>query len=121
MIVKILSIVAAFGLVVTVCALLVGWGGLLSRLQRLGLALFAAGMVMAAIPRFLGHAPGWGDLAMLAGLFLFFAVTYGPQILRHIDGLDGAIDGRAHFGPVTIDPEAIREAMAADRRRRLLP
>jgi len=119
--VQFLTFLAAAALVGMVCLLLVGWGGLLSRLQRLGLALFAAGMVLAAIPRFMGRPPGWGDLAMLAGLVLFFAVTYGPKILRHIDGLDGAIDGRARVGPIQIDAEAIRQAMAVDRRRRLRP
>ena len=118
---QILSMIAAAILVVTVCLLLVGWGGLLTRLQRLGLAMFASGLVLAAIPRFNGHPPGLGDVLMLAGLVLFFGATYGPKILCHVDGLDGAVDGRARIGPISISPEAIREAMALDRRRRLLP
>lgn len=116
---QILSMIAATLLVATVCALLVGWGGLLSRSQRLGLAMFASGLVLAAIPRFSGRPPGLGDVLMLFGLALFFIATYGPKILQHVDGMDGAIDGRARVGPVSISPEAIRQAMALERRRRI--
>lgn len=119
MLVMILSLVAAAVLVATVCLLLLGWGGLFTRAQRLGLALFAGGMVLAAIPRFLGQPPSWGDLLMLVGLCLFFVTTYGPKILRHIDGLDGAIDNRIHVGPLEIDAAAISRAMGDDRLRRI--
>ncbi|ATC34123.1 hypothetical protein CA606_18285 [Caulobacter vibrioides] len=118
MIVLGLSIVAAGILIATVCLLLLGWGGLLGRAQRLGLALFAAGMVLAAIPRFSGHPPSWGDLIMLAGLAVFLWSTYGPKILRHADGLDGKIDSRIHVGAIDIDATAITRALTVDRRRR---
>lgn len=91
---QLLSVIAAGLLIVVICLLLLGWGGLLSLLQRISLATFAAGMVMAAIPRFQGEPPGWGDVFMLAGLVLYFGTTYAPKILRHVDGLDGKVDGR---------------------------
>lgn len=116
---QILSMIAVGILVLTVCLLLVGWGGLLSRLQRLGLAMFASGLVLAAIPRFTGHPPGLGDVLMLTGLVLFFAATYGPKILQHVDGMDGVIDNSVRVGPVSISPEVIRQAMAHERRRRI--
>lgn len=94
MLAQILSMLAAVVLLATVCCLLIGWGGLLDSLQRVGLASFGAGLVLAAIPRFQGQPPGWGDLFMLAGLALYFCATYLPRILQHIDGLDGAQDGR---------------------------
>lgn len=119
MMVLALSLVAAGVLVATVCLLLLGWGGLLTRSQRLGLALFAAGMVLAAIPRFMGQPPSWGDLIMLVGLGLFFVATYGPKILHHADGLDGAIDSRFHLGPIEIDAASISRAMGDDRLRRI--
>lgn len=119
MLVMILSLVAAAVLVATVCLLLLGWGGLFTRAQRLGLALFAGGMVLAAIPRFMGQPPSWGDLLMLAGLCLFFVTTYGPKILRHADALDGQVDGRFHVGPIQIDAAAISRAMGDDRLRRI--
>lgn len=113
-----LSIVAAALVIGTVCLLLLGWGGLLGFIQRLGLALFAAGLVLAAIPRFTGRPPGWGDLIMLAGLALYFCATYGPRILRHVDGLDGAVDNHIRAGAVDIDASAITRALTVDRRRR---
>jgi hypothetical protein len=94
MVAQVLSLAAAATLGAIVCLLLLGWGGLLTRLQRLGLALFVAGMVLAAIPRFMGLPPSWGDFTMLAGLALYFGATYAPKILAHVDGLDGQIDGR---------------------------
>lgn len=119
MLVMILSLAAAAVLVATVCLLLLGWGGLFTRAQRLGLALFAGGMVLAAIPRFLGQPPSWGDLLMLAGLCLFFVTTYGPKILRHADALDGQVDAHFHVGPIEIDAAAISRAMGDDRLRRI--
>lgn len=89
-----LSVIAAGLLIVVICLLLMGWGGLLSLLQRISLGTFAAGMVLAAIPRFQGQPPGWGDVLMLGGLVLYFGTTYAPKILRHVDGLDGKVDGR---------------------------
>lgn len=94
MLAQMLSMAAAAVLLATVVCLLIGWGGLLGLAQRVGLASFAAGLVLAAIPRFQGQPPGWGDLVMLAGLALYFCATYLPKILEHVDGLDGAVDGR---------------------------
>lgn len=89
-----LSILAATALGAVICALLMGWGGLLSRGQRLGLAMTASGLVLAAIPRFQGQPPGWGDVLMLVGFVAYLGATYLPAIARHIDGLDGAVDGK---------------------------
>lgn len=94
MIAQTLSITTAGLLIVLICLLLLGWGGLLSLLQRVGLATFAAGLLLAAIPRFQGRPPGWADVVMLAGLALYLGATYAPRIIQHIDGLDGASDGR---------------------------
>lgn len=89
-----LSVLAAGLLLVIVCLLLLGWGGLLTLMQRIGIAAFAAGLVLAAIPRFQGKPPGWGDFIFLAGLVLYFGTTYAPKIWTRVDGLDGKIDGR---------------------------
>lgn len=91
---QLLSLVAAGLLLVVIVLLLLGWGGLLTLLQRIGIALFAAGFVLAAIPRFQGKPPGWGDLIMLTGLLIYFGTTYAPKIIQHVDGLDGQVDGR---------------------------
>jgi len=94
MLAQMLSLLAAVLLLTVLCLLLLGWGGLLSLRQRIGIALFAAGFVLAAIPRFQGRPPGWGDFIMLAGLLLYFGTTYAPKIIRHVDGLDGTVDGQ---------------------------
>lgn len=91
---QLLSLLAAGLLLVVICLLLLGWGGLLTRTQRIGIALFAAGFVIAAIPRFQGRPPGWGDFIMLVGLLIYFGTTYAPKIIQHVDGLDGQVDGR---------------------------
>jgi hypothetical protein len=89
-----LSILAAVALGAMICALLLGWGGLLSLGQRLGLAMTASGLVLAAIPRFQGQPPGWGDVLMLLGLVVYLGVTYGPRLFERVDALDGKVDGR---------------------------
>ena len=94
MLAQLLSILTAGLLLVVLCLLLLGWGGLLTLMQRIGIAGFAAGFVLAAIPRFQGRPPGWGDFIMLAGLVLYFGTTYAPKIIQHVDGLDGQVDGR---------------------------
>lgn len=98
-----LSILAAIALGAVICALLMGWGGLLSLGQRLGLAMTASGLVLAAIPRFQGHPPGWGDVLMLLGLLVYLAVTYGPRLFERVDALDGKVDGRIGRARTTSD------------------
>ena len=93
MIVVLCALIAAV-LVGLVVLLLIGWGGLLTRLQRLGLSTMASGLVLAAVPRLAGNGPGLGDLLFLGGIVLFLGATYLPAIWRHVDGLDGAVDGR---------------------------
>lgn len=116
---QVLAVSAAAVLLLLVVLLLVGWGGLLNLGQRLGLGSFASGFILAAPERFRGEPAGWLDLMWIAGLGLYFAATYLGKIIAHVDGLDGAIDGRARIGPITVDGEAIRHAMALDRRRRI--
>ncbi|KQV66652.1 hypothetical protein [Caulobacter sp. Root343] len=94
MLAQMISILAAAILLLAIALLLLGWGGLLTLCQRIGLAMFGAGLVLAAIPRFQGRPPGWGDVLMLSGLVLYLGATYAPKIIQHVDGLDGKIDGR---------------------------
>lgn len=86
---------AVAGLVIL--AAVVGWGGPMTTLQRLGLCGMAAGLVGAGMDRVLQQPVGWFDVLFLAGLGLYLARTYGPAILKRADALDGAVDGRLHF------------------------
>lgn len=88
----VLCALAALSYVGVVMALLIGWGGVFSQMQRVGLALSASGVIMAGVPRFLGQPPGLGDLMFLAGLVTFLGRTYGPSIFHNLDGLDGVFD-----------------------------
>lgn len=90
--VLVLCALLALAYVLVIGALLVGWGGAFSQLQRAGLALSASGMVGAGLPRLNGDAPGLWDLLFLAGLMTFLGRTYGPAIFRNLDGLDGVFD-----------------------------
>lgn len=95
----ILSIVAAIVLVALVAVLLTGWGGSLTLAQRIGLAALAAGLVLAAVPRFRGDPPGLGDVLMLGGFVVYLVATHGPAIWTHVDALDGTVDGRVGAQP----------------------
>lgn len=90
----------AIVLIIAFVALL-GWGGLLSLSQRLGLAAIAAGIVWAGPGRALGREPGLGDALMLLGLLVYLASTYGPRLFLRLDGLDGKVDGKVQ-GPFVI-------------------
>lgn len=83
----------AIVLIIAFVALL-GWGGLLTLSQRLGLAAIAAGIVWAGPGRALGREPGLGDALMLLGLLVYLASTYGLRLFLRLDGLDGKVDGR---------------------------
>lgn len=80
------------GLLATVA--LLGWGGPLPRLQRAGLLMILAGLVWAAIPRFLGQPPGLGDILMMLGLGLYVWAQYRAALLDAADRLDGVVDGK---------------------------
>lgn len=90
--IALLSALAAACYLAVVACLLIGWGGIFSRLQRAGLAISAMGIVGAGIPRLMGDPPGWFDVCFVAGLVTFFVATYGPAIFHNIDGLDGVFD-----------------------------
>ncbi|WP_300573625.1 hypothetical protein [Phenylobacterium sp.] len=92
-----LCALAAGSYIAVVGALLIGWGGAFSQVQRLGLAMSASGVVLAGVPRLMGHPPGLGDLMFLAGLVTFLGRTYGPAILNSLDAMDGKSDGRLDF------------------------
>lgn len=92
-----LCALAAGSYIAVVGALLIGWGGAFSQLQRVGLAMSASGVVLAGVPRLMGHPPGLGDLMFLVGLVTFLGRTYGPAILKSLDALDGKSDGRLDF------------------------
>lgn len=92
-----LCALAAGSYIAVVGALLIGWGGAFSQLQRLGLAMSASGVVWAGVPRLMGDPPGVGDLMFLAGLLIFLGRTYGPAILKSLDALDGKPDGHFDF------------------------
>lgn len=71
-----------------------GWGGALTRAQRLGLGAFSGGLAWAGVNRMIGRAPGVADLLWLIGLLIYFLATHGRQALRSADKLDGVEDGR---------------------------
>lgn len=79
--------------IVTLAAVM-GWGGPMTRPQRLGLCAAAAGLVGAGIGRAMQGPVGWFDGLFLGGLVLYLAATYGAAILRRADRCDGVADGR---------------------------
>lgn len=94
----VVSVALAAVVVLMIAAVaLLGWGGVLSQAQRLGLAGIAAGIAWAGPGRALGRGPGLGDLLMLLGLVVYLAATYGPALFHKADSLDGVTDGR--IGP----------------------
>lgn len=102
-----IALVSGFLLVLVVgivlAASVMGWGARVTRCQRVGLLVFAAGMVMAAPARFLGQPVGFPDLMMLAGLALYLLARNLKYILRKVDGLDGVFDDRLTFSDVGQD------------------
>lgn len=83
------ALVAIVGL-----AAVLGWGGPMTRAQRLGLCGAAAGLVGAGIGRAAQAPVGWFDALFLAGLVLYLAATYGRAIWSRADRCDGVTDGR---------------------------
>ncbi|WP_433934397.1 hypothetical protein [Brevundimonas diminuta] len=90
---------AAFVVGIVVLAAVIGWGARVTRFQRLGLCVMAAGLVWAAPARLFGAAPGLPDLMFLTGLALYLAARHGRHIMRRADRLDGAEDGRISLSP----------------------
>ncbi len=76
---------------------LMGWGGPLRLVQRIGLLGVAGGMAWAGPGRWAGEPLGLGDLVLLASLLGFLISTFGPALLAHADAADGAADGRVSW------------------------
>lgn len=94
--IAVICAVLGFAIILTVAAVAVlGWAGRLTRLERVGLCVLAAGLVWAGPGRFLSTpGPGLGDLLFLAGIATVLASIYGRALVAHIEGLDGRQDGR---------------------------
>ncbi len=90
---------AAFIVGIVVLAAVIGWGARVTRFQRIGLCVMAAGLVWAAPARLFGAAPGLPDLMFLTGLALYLAARHGRHIMSRADRLDGAEDGRISLSP----------------------
>lgn len=88
------ALLAAGVVAIVALAAVLGWGGPMTRAQRMGLCGMAAGLVGAGLGR-AGQAPvGWFDVMFLAGLALYLGAAYLPAIWRRADGADGVEDGR---------------------------
>lgn len=98
---------AAFVVGLVVLAAVIGWGARVTRFQRIGLCIMAAGLVWAAPARLFGAAPGLPDLMFLSGLALYLAARHGNHIMTRLDRLDGAEDGRISLSPRAKGPRAI--------------
>ncbi len=87
--------VAAAIVAVVVAVALLGWAGRLSRLERIGLCVLAAGLLWAGPTRFLAKpGPGLPDLVFLVGVALLLGATYGRAVVAHLDAMDGRADGQ---------------------------
>lgn len=93
------SIIAAAVVGMIVLIALLGWGGMMKRLERIGLFMTGAGLLWAGPVRMLGGAVSLGDLIFVLGLGLHLWALYGPALCRRADALDGAADGRVAFPP----------------------
>lgn len=75
-------------------AAVVGWGARVTRFQRIGLIVMAAGLTWAAPARLFGATPGMPDLMFLSGLALYLCARHGAHIMARVDRLDGIEDGQ---------------------------
>jgi hypothetical protein len=60
---------------------ILGWGGEISRAQRVGLCMIGAGAVWAAPTRYLGLPPGLGDLLLFLGITTLVLSVFGRSLL----------------------------------------
>lgn len=79
---------------IVVLATVIGWGERVTRFQRIGLCVMAAGLVWAAPARLFGATPGMPDLMFLSGLALYLCARHGAHIMARVDRLDGIEDGQ---------------------------
>ena len=91
--------VAAFVVGLVVLAAVIGWGARVTRCQRIGLCIMAAGLVWAAPARLFGAGPGLPDLMFLSGMALYLAARHGRHIMGRVDRMDGVEDGRISLPP----------------------
>ena len=93
------TLIAAVVVGMIVLIALFGWGGMMKRLERIGLFMTGAGLLWAGPVRLLGGGVGLGDLIFVLGLGLHLWALYGPALWRRADALDGKADGRVIFTP----------------------
>lgn len=98
--------VAALVVGIVVLAAIMGWGERVTRGQRIGLCVMAAGLALAAPARLFGHPPGLGDLMFLSGLAAYLVARHGRSILQRADRLDGIEDGRLSLSPSARAPRS---------------
>lgn len=79
---------------VILLAAVAGWGERVTRWQKRGLLLTAAGLMIGAYDRLLGRPVGMGDVAFMGGLLLYLVARHGKHILKRADRFDGVADGR---------------------------
>ena len=100
MIAWVASIIASAVVGMIVLIALMGWGGMMKRLERIGLFMMGAGLAWAGPVRLLGGAVSPGDLIFVLGLLLHLWALYGPALRLRADAMDGTVDGKVlNFPP----------------------
>lgn len=79
-------------------AAVLGWGGPMTLVQRVGLCGAAAGLVGAGIGRAIQAPVGWFDALFMAGWAAYLVASYGPAFWRRADAADGREDGLVRWG-----------------------
>lgn len=92
--------IAAYVVGIVVLTAIVGWGHRVTRCQRVGLLLMAAGLVLAA-PQIYQRGVGLADLIFLSGMATYLTARNLKFILRHADAIDGVEDGRLSLPATT--------------------
>lgn len=99
------TLIAAVVVGMIVLIALLGWGGMMKRLERIGLFMTGAGLLWAGPVRLLGGGVSLGDLIFVLGLLLHLWALYGPALRLRADAIDGTVDGKVlHFAPGPADP-----------------
>lgn len=108
------TIIAAAVVGMIVLIALMGWGGMMKRLERIGLFLMGAGLLWAGPVRLLGGGVGPGDLLFVLGLFLHLWALYGPSLWLRADAVDGKVDGKV----LSFPRSALQTARPAQQSRK---
>ena len=90
---------AAAIVMIFVLVTLLDWAAA-TRGERMAMSWIAGGLIWAAPSRLHAGGVGLGDLIFLAGVLALIVVTYTRRILRHVDELDGKLDGQV--GPIGV-------------------